>query len=286
MNLLVTGASGAVAQSVIADLAQDHRLVLCSRRHPSAVGHTVPAGATFLHADLTNSEDCQRVVAGVDAVVHIGANSWHGPDTFRTNTLSTYYLLEAMRQAGIRRMVFASSNCALGHCSSIGTRFVPERVPIDETQRSRCEDEYGLSKLVNEETLATFARGHGIESYALRLAGCWGPDEYTWHAEHRFDAAAYAQSFWAYVDMRDVAQAFRKALHAPPMAQAACVPLYINAADTTAEQPSAALLQRFYPELGEQALTVPEYTSVFSWHAAQTEINYQPQYSWREFHVL
>lgn len=119
MKVLVTGASGAVAQYVIADLARDHDLVLCSRRHPLEAGHIMPKGALFIRADLTNSEDCRHVVGGVDAVVHIGANNWLGPDTFRTNTLSTYYLLEAMREAGVGRMVFASSNCALGHCSTL-----------------------------------------------------------------------------------------------------------------------------------------------------------------------
>lgn len=282
MKVLVTGASGTVAQYVIADLAREHDLVLCSRRHPTEAGHTLPKGAVFIHADLTNSEDCRRVVEGVDAVAHIGANNWVGPDTFRTNTLSTYYVLEAMREVGIRRMVFASSNCALGHCVPKHGRFIPDRLPIDESQPSRCSDEYGLSKLVNEETLATFARGYAIESYALRLAGCWGPEEY---ARQPFDPVVYVDGFWAYVDMRDVAQAFRKALHAQPMAQATCVPLYINAADTVADVPSAALLARFYPQLGDQATQVQGSDSIFSWQAAKAAIGYEPAYSWRTWRV-
>jgi UDP-glucose 4-epimerase len=155
-------------------------------------------------------------------------------------------------------------------------------MPIDETHPSRTEDNYGLSKIVNEETLAAFARGYGIESYAMRLAWCWGPEQYAWRAEKPFDPANHAGGFWAYVDMRDVAQAFRKAIHAPAMARPACVPLYINAADTMAAEPTAELVERFFPSLASSAAGLPGNASVFSWQRAHEAIGYTPQYSWRE----
>jgi hypothetical protein len=82
--------------------------------------------------------------------------------------------------------------------------------------------------------------------------------------------------------MRDVAQAFRKALHAPSMDHPACVPVYINAADTMADEPTADLLARFYPQLAGRAAILQGHDSVFSWRRAEQTFGYKPQYTWRD----
>jgi nucleoside-diphosphate-sugar epimerase len=280
MRVLVTGASGYVPPFVIDDLAPDHDLVLCSRRPP----REGPRGATapFVRADLTVPDDCRRAVDGVDAIVHLAASTWNSPTTYHNNVLGTYHLLEAAREAGVRRMVFASSVCALGHCARVSGPLVPDTLPIDETHPESPEDSYGLSKVLNEQTMASFARAHRLDSIGLRLAHCWGPAERARRVEAPFDVAGSARAFWAYVDMRDTVQAFRLALHAAPADPPAHRVYYICAADTTADEPSAVLIARFYPELRPRAERLPGHASFFSWSAAQRDLGYTPRCSWRD----
>jgi len=64
MTVLATGASGAVAQAVIADLASDHRLRLFSRRHPRETGRPLRHDVPFVRGDLLEPDDCRRAVKG------------------------------------------------------------------------------------------------------------------------------------------------------------------------------------------------------------------------------
>ena len=282
MKILITGASGYVAKYVIESLQNDHELVLTSRRHPAEGQYGTQTDARFIRGDITDPEHCRRIVEGVDMIAHIGANAEASPDTFRTNTLSTYYLLEAAREAGVRRVVMASSNCALGHCyRESGHPFEAEYFPFDEQHPSVIEDNYGLSKLTNEKTLEAYTRAYGIETVAMRLNWCWGPAEYDWRTSQQFDPAKHTEGFWAWVDMRDVAQAFRLALEAPPAAQPAFASYFISAADTMADEPSSELVERFYPQYRHLAGTLNGHESFFSWQAAHRDFGYTPQYGWR-----
>ncbi|MBC8077137.1 MAG: NAD(P)-dependent oxidoreductase, partial [Chloroflexales bacterium] len=266
----------------IEDLERDHELLLTSRRHPADGPHRTRTAAPYAPADLTSLDDCRRIVAGVDAVAHIGAIGHPTPDTYRTNTLSTYYLLEAMREAGVRHMVYASSNCALGHCfRTSGHVFEARYFPFDEQHPSALEENYGLSKKASELSLEAYTRAYGFVCYALRLNWCWGERELALRSQQPFDAARHTGGFWAYVDMRDVAQAFRRALERPIPAEGHYGSYFISADDTMADEESAALVERFYPHYRDLAATLSGHQSFFSWQAAQRDFGYAPQHSWR-----
>jgi nucleoside-diphosphate-sugar epimerase len=283
VKILITGASGRVAKYVIEDLERDHELLLVSRRHPSEGSNGTRTDAPFVRADLTSPDECRRVVAGVDAVAHIGAIGHPTDDTFRNNTLSTYYLAEAMRQEGVRLMVFASSNCALGHCfRTSGHPFEAQYLPFDEQHPSAIEENYGLSKKAGELTLESYTRAHGLTCCALRLGWCWGEQLLAWRRAEPFDPARHMGGFWCYVDMRDAAQAFRKALEQPLPATPHYSSYFISAADTMADEDSAALVERYYPQYRHLAGSLTGRQTFFSYAAAQHDFGYAPQYSWRE----
>lgn len=153
MRVLITGASGKLGAYVIRQLAENHELALMSRSRPSPEF----ASYTWVRGDLCVWEDCQQAVAGVDAIQHIGAQPWPTDHpamqrraraeaipfdtTFRSNMLGTYYLMQAAVEAGVKTVVMAGSNCALGHgFRNSNTPFPIDFLPIDERHPTYPED--------------------------------------------------------------------------------------------------------------------------------------------------
>ncbi len=140
MKVLITGGNGKLAAYVIQALAKEHELVLFSRRPPGAEFAHYP----WIEGDLTDFAACQQAVAGIDAIQHIGAQPWPVDHpamraraeeqgytfdaTFKTNMLGTYYLMQAAVEAGVKTVVMAGSNCALGH-GSPGIQLIPGTLP-------------------------------------------------------------------------------------------------------------------------------------------------------------
>jgi len=282
MRVLITGAAGYVAGHVIEDLTHDHDLVLLSRQ-PSTARRAEESGAAFVLGDVTDVEDCLRALDGVDAVVHLAAIPLSGSETFTTNTRATYALLEAGVQSGVDKVVMASSNCALGHCFRPPERpFRIEYLPFDEDHPTHAEDSYGLSKLVSEYVLQTYAEEHGIQAISLRPAWCWGSAERDKRRSEPFDPAGGRRGFWAYIDMRDVTHAVRLALEAPHRDEPWWGAYFISAADTTADRSSCDLLAEFHPQYAALGAALEGRQSFFSWDAARRNLGFAPRHSWRD----
>ena len=176
MRLLVTGGAGYIGSVVTARLlAEGHEVIVLD---DLSTGHAdaVPAGAEFVAG--TVREGSARVLAdGADAVLHFAAKSLVAESVARPslywehNLGGTLALLEAMRAAGVTRIVFSSTAAVYGE---------PERVPIDEDCPPRASSPYGASKLAVDTVLAEYARLHGFGGVSLRyfnVAGAWrGPD--------------------------------------------------------------------------------------------------------------
>jgi uronate dehydrogenase len=164
-RIVFTGASGGIGTMIRPLLAKHYPgLVLSDRVTPAGL----LASETFVAADLTKPEEVAAAVKGAHSVIHLGGFSVEGPwDTIlQANIIGCYNLFEAARQAGVKRVVFASSNHAVG--------FYPRRRKIRTDVTVRPDSRYGVSKAFGEALGALYADKHGMVVTCLRI-GNVGP---------------------------------------------------------------------------------------------------------------
>jgi uronate dehydrogenase len=132
-----------------------------------------PAAIT---ADLADREALRRAVDGVDAIIHLAGISLESTfeKILKANIEGTYHLYEAAREAGVRRIVFASSNHAVGyHPFPQGDYPLPadRLLPVDVPRRP--DTYYGLSKSFGEDLAQMYWDKHGIETVSVRIGSCF-----------------------------------------------------------------------------------------------------------------
>ena len=118
---------------------------------------------TFMKADLSAMTEVERIVAGVEGIVHLGGCSVEGPweTILNANIVGCYNLFEAARRAGVKRIVFASSNHAVG--------FYPRQRTIGIDAPVRPDSRYGVSKAFGEALAQLYAYKHGLRVTCLRI---------------------------------------------------------------------------------------------------------------------
>jgi nucleoside-diphosphate-sugar epimerase len=294
MKVLVTGASGTLGPFVIRALMERHNLVLMSREPPDPVFATFP----WVQGDLNVFADCRRAVQGVDAIQHLAAQPWPVDHpalreraaaqglpfdlTVKSNILGVYYLMQAAVEAGVGRVIMAGSNCALGHGYRISqTPFPLQALPIDESHPAYPEDSYSYSKLAGEMLLASYTRAYGIRTYVTRPAAICPPQRRQQMARHAAPASGWDPWLWAWVGSEDVASAHQLLMEAPETLPPHDV-YYLTADDTTALEPSAELIARFYPSLTPYAERLRGPQSLFSTRKLTQAVGWQHHTSWRE----
>ena len=176
MKLLVTGGAGYIGSVVALQLVRGgHEVTVLddlSKGHEDAV----PEGASFVEADLLDAQGVAGILGdgGYNGVLHFAARSLVGESVerpgayYRTNVVGTLNLLEAMREAGVPRLVFSSTAAVYGE---------PEEVPIQETAPTRPTNPYGGSKLAADGLIGFFSQAHGLRATSLRyfnVAGASG----------------------------------------------------------------------------------------------------------------
>jgi uronate dehydrogenase len=158
-TVLITGAAGDVGGRLAVLLADAYRLRLSDLKRPAKLA----AWAQFVVADLADLGAVEAAVAGVDAIVHLGGFSVEGPweTILSSNIIGCYNLFEAAHRHKVERIVFASSNHAVG--------FYPRSHRIGTDVTLRPDTRYGVSKAFGEAVGALYAFKHGMRVTCLRI---------------------------------------------------------------------------------------------------------------------
>ena len=159
-TVLVTGAAGGIATRLRHMLTAAYPHVRWSDlRKPADLAD----GADFVAAELADLAQVEKAVAGVDGIVHLGGVSVERPwdAVLNANIVGCYNVFEAAHRAGARRVVFASSNHAVG--------YYPRRRRIGVDAPVRPDSRYGVSKAFGEALGALYADKHGLKVTCLRI---------------------------------------------------------------------------------------------------------------------
>ncbi len=173
-SVLVTGGAGYIGSHTCKALA-------AAGYHPVSLdnltlGHRwAIQWGPLVEADLLDAEAVQRALREhrIEAVIHFAASAYVGDSMrdpaayYRNNVLTTLALLDAMRSADVKDIIFSSS------CSVYGN---PSRVPIDETHPTGPLSPYGQSKLDGENALRWYGQAYGMRWMALRYFNAAGAD--------------------------------------------------------------------------------------------------------------
>lgn len=278
MKIAVTGGSGKLGRHVVRRLTDDgHQVLNLDRAGERGPGLVV--------VDLRNYGQVLDVFLGLDdrhsgfdAVVHLGAIPAPGlmPDaaTFENNMLSTYNVFQAARRAGIKRLVYASSETVLGLPFDVD----PPYIPVDEGYPARPESTYSLVKVLEEQMATEMTRWDPeLSIVGLRFSNVMNVADYAAFPSFDSDAMARKWNLWGYIDGRDGAQAVARALeNGRPGFQA----FIIANADTVMSRSSAELAAEVFPSVTVRK-DLGEHETLLSIDKAKRLLGFVPEHSWR-----
>ena len=165
MRVLVTGAAGSIGSVLCSGLVDRGHSVAGLDRVPEPEGFT---GAWFT-ADCADPDAVEAVftacvkAGGLDAVVHLAGIPTEAslPEELTSHVVTTAALLDAMVRHGVARIVYASSNHAVGR--------TPRSDLLDTGVRPRPDTFYGVAKVAAEGLLSLYVDRHGLDAVATRI---------------------------------------------------------------------------------------------------------------------
>lgn len=176
MKYVVTGGAGFIGSHIVDRLLAGWHDVICidnlsTGAHDNFAHNLGRKNFEIVKDDLGDVGSLADILKGSDTVFHFAANAdiRHGVEDTRrdleSNTIITHNVLEAMRLAGVKRIVFASSSAVYGEPVMFPT---PEDYPLIPTSL------YGASKLACEALISAYCHSFGFQAWVFRLAGVIG----------------------------------------------------------------------------------------------------------------
>lgn len=172
---IVTGGAGFIGSHLVDALLAENVSVRVidnySTGRPENLAH-VAGQVDLVEADFAKSGSWQKLFQDVDWVFHLGALADIVPsiqrptDYFQANVDGTFNVLEAAKNAGVKRFVYAASSSCYG---------IPEKYPTSEGAEISPQYPYALTKRLGEELVMHWAQLYNLPAIALRLFNVYGP---------------------------------------------------------------------------------------------------------------
>lgn len=167
-RVLITGAAGTIGSVLREGLRGCYPALRLLDRNVAALGQAGP-GEEIVEADIRDMAQMEQAMAGVEAVVHLAAsaNGREWSVIHDLNVQGLYTTVEAAKRQGVMRVVFASSNHAMG--------MYPVEGPLTPELPARPDSFYGLSKAFAEDLLRQYVDKYGLEAVCIRI-GSFQPE--------------------------------------------------------------------------------------------------------------
>jgi nucleoside-diphosphate-sugar epimerase len=281
VRVAVTGSSGKLGRAVVAALLEHGWEVVGLDKVPSPRPDVVSSVV-----DLTDFGDAVEALSaiddrhdGVDALVHLAAIPVPGllanATTFANNITTSYNTYTAAIRAGVRKIVWASSETVLG----LPFDEPPPYVPVDEEYPPRPNSTYSLVKVLEEELARQLCRWHAdLSMTGLRFSNVMNVEDYAHFPSYQADPRSRSWNLWGYIDARDGAQAVRRALEHTSVGADVFV---IANADTVMLRDNDSLLAEVFPDVPRKRPVGPHET-LLSIEKARRVLGYAPEHSWRD----
>ena len=283
MKVALTGISGLIGKAVALELL-DHGYDVRGIDLLS-LAEELRGRVEMVYADIADHAAMMAALRGCDLIIHCAA--YGGPhgrtpaELIRVNVGGTQNVLTAAMEHGIGRVVVTSSVGALGF--SFPTHpCLPDYLPIDTDHPRRPQDVYGVSKIANEESAAAATRLSGITTIVFRpgvvvnlsiqVKRHWFP------AMMDHATSKHSDPLWGYIDVRDAAVAYRRAIEADVSGHSV---YYLVADDVFAKSDASDLIRRF---LRDRVQDIDKLTgrSLYDLAPIENALGFKAERTWRK----